>query len=129
MSFKYLDLPYKTSGKLTNYRAPRITCELSSPELELESTLAINRNVVRISMLKGRYLGSDFTVKGAIDTSDAPNLNADLSGELNIDAEDIVRFKPRLKKIDPKGVMDVDFELHGNPGQFKSCDVEAAQRA
>ena len=126
VDFKYAGLPYKTSGRLTDFRAPQLAVELASAELNLESILAINQNLITLSKFEGRYLNSTFTVKGNIDTAIPFSLAADLSGRLNINLQDIKKIRPRLEKIRPQGLMDVNFNLTGNLNSPKSCAVEAA---
>ena len=126
VDFKYRDLPYKTSGKLTDFRAPQVAAGLTSAQLNLESILAIKQNLITISKLEGRYLNSAFAVSGNIDTAVASSLMADLSGRLNIDLQDIKKIRPRWEKIGPQGLMDVNFNLTGNLNSPKSCAVEAA---
>ncbi|MDD4900102.1 MAG: DUF748 domain-containing protein, partial [Candidatus Omnitrophica bacterium] len=63
-SFDYLTVPYKSSGVLTNFQAPGVQFELSSRQLFLESVLAINHKLVKLSKFRGRFNNSDFTVSG-----------------------------------------------------------------
>jgi len=129
INFKYSGLPYKTTGALTNFKSPSVQLELSSRDLSLESTFAINQKLIKLSKLQGQYLNSKFSVRGDIDTTEPSSLVADLSGQLNINLADIKepfkKFKDQLERIKPEGTMDAQFRLRGNINDLKSCTVEA----
>jgi len=129
LSFKYLGRPYTTSGILTNFQAPGVQLELSSPRLSLQSNFAINNNLVKLSKFAGKYLNSEFSLTGDINAGDLPNLETDISGELIINLEDIKeplqKFKKQLEQIKPHGIMKAQFNLNGNLNSIKSCTVSA----
>ena len=129
LNFKYLGLPYKTTGALTDFQAPQVQLGLSSKDFSLESDFAVNNKLINLSKCKGRYLNSEFSVTGDINTENPPNLNADIKGELNLNLEDIKeplkKFKPLLEQIKPKGLMQAQFNLNGNINDIKSCAVTA----
>lgn len=125
ISFKYQDLPYETSGTLTNFNAPEISFKLSSQDLFLESVLAVNKNLIDISKLEAKYLHSAFSTKGNIDISDPDNLSADLAGKLNMDLHDAIKFRAELEKARPQGAVSADFLFSGRINDPKSCDIKA----
>lgn len=129
LNFKYLGEPYTTSGTLTNFQAPGVQLELSSKDLSLEASLALNKQLVKLAKLSGRYLNSEFSLTGDINAQNIPNLEAEVSGDLVIDLEDIKeplkKFKSQLEQIKPKGKMQAKFNLSGNINDIKQCLLQA----
>ena len=139
LNFKYRGLTYKTAGVLTNFRSPQVQLGLSSQELSLESNFAIKNKLVSLAKCKGRYLNSEFSLTGDINTENPPNLNTDLKGELNINLEDIKELfkkfsakggsayggKTLLEQIKPEGLLHTQFNLNGNINDIKSCSITA----
>jgi hypothetical protein len=129
LNFKYLDVPYKTKGTLTNFELPQIQLQLSSGDLFLDSDLTVNNKLIEVNKLSGKYLNSSFSLKGDVNAANAKNLETDISGELNIDLKDIKEplkeFKNQLEKINPEGLINVQLSLSGNINDFKSCNVQA----
>jgi hypothetical protein len=128
-NFKYSGVPYTTSGILTDFHAPGVQLELSSSALSLQSNFAINDNLVSLSKLSGKYLNSEFSLTGNIDTGNLPALETDISGDLNVDLQDIKeplkKFREQLEKLRPQGLMHVQFNLNGDINNFKSCSLQA----
>ena len=128
-NFKYLDIPYTTSGVLTNFQAPGVQLELSSPGISLQSNFAINNKLLKLSRLTGKYLNSEFSLTGDIDAGNLPDLETDIGGELIINLEDIKkplqRFKKQLEQIKPHGIMKAQFNLNGNLNNIRACTVGA----
>ena len=141
IKFKYLGLPYKTTGVLTNFQSPSVQLELSSTGLSLESVFTIEQRLVKLTELQGRYLNSKFSLGGEINTAEPSNLEADVSGQLNINLPDIKELlkkfssggefaanyggKDRLEQIKPEGVINAQFKVKGNINNPKSCAIEA----
>jgi len=141
IKFKYLGLPYKTTGVLKNFQSPTVQLELSSTDLSLESIFAINQKLVKLEKLQGQCLNSKFSLSGDIDITEPSNLDADVSGQLNINLPDIKELlkkfsagggsatnyggKDRLEQIKPEGVINAQFKVKGNINNPKSCAIEA----
>jgi len=141
IKFKYLGLPYKTTGVLTNFQSPAVQLELSSTDLSLESVFTIEQRLIKLTELQGRYLNSKFSLGGEINTAEPYNLEADVSGQLNINLPDIKELlkkfssgggsatnyggKDRLEQIKPEGVINAQFKVKGNINNPKSCAIEA----
>lgn len=129
LNFRCLDTDYKTSGVLTNFQAPGVQLELSSGDLFLESSFAINGKEVDFSKFSGKYINSEFSFIGDIDATDFSSIKADINAGLNIDLNDIKeplkKFKDKIESIKPSGVLQVRGNLKGNINDIKSCAIEA----
>jgi len=129
LNFKFLDIAYKTSGTLTNFKAPGLQFDLSSQDIHLESILAIKDKIVRLSKCQGRYINSDFSLKGNIDATETNNVVADLAGALNLELNDLKvplkKFEKQLEKLAPSGIVQGELNLSGNINDIKSCAIKA----
>ena len=137
LNFKYLDVPYKTEGTLTNFQSPQVQLRLSSKDLSLDSDLEVKDRLVNLTKLSGKYLNSDFSFKGNINTVNAPSLETQISGEFNLNLKDTKEmFKKipgqggyaegaKLDQIKPEGLVNIQVSLKGNINDFKSCNVQA----
>ncbi|MFA5145382.1 MAG: AsmA family protein [Candidatus Omnitrophota bacterium] len=127
LNFKYLGIPYKASGTVTNFQYPRIQFTAYSKDFSLESSLVVGHKLIDLLKCKGRYLNSEFTFAGSINTESPPELNTDIKGELNINLEDVKEFYPKLKTLlkqaDPKGLIQAQFGVSGNVNNIKTCAV------
>ena len=128
-NFKYLDIPYKTEGTLTNFQSPQVQLRLSSKDLSLDSDLEVKDKLVNLTKLSGKYLNSDFSFKGNIDTANAESPETEINGELNLNLKDIKELfkgsKNQLEQIKPEGLVNMQVALKGNTNDFKSCNVQA----
>ena len=129
LTFKYLDTRYSTSGILTNFDTPGVQMKLSSENLSLESVFGINGKLITFSKLRGSYFESGFSIEGNLDMTDRTALDAAISGTADIDLnklkEPLKKFKDKLDKVKPSGVVHTEFSLSGNVLDIKSCDIEA----
>lgn len=129
VSFKYLDTPYKSTGLLTDFRAPKVQLALNSQDVILETNFSIYRTIINFSRFSGKYFNSDFSLAGKVDTKDPFNLAMDISGDSDINLQDlkdsIKKFKDKLEQISPQGKVRVQFNLNGNLSDFKSCIINA----
>ena len=126
LSFKYQSIPCKLSFLVNDFQSPRITLEALSEGILIKSDLDVNKTVVEINSLSGRYLNSEFQVSGSFNTL---NSEADISGALAINLEDLnkplLKFKDQLDKINPRGKAQVKFSLQGDVRDIKGCAIEA----
>ncbi len=129
VNFKYLGLPYRTAGVLTNFQSPQVQLGLYSKDLSLESNFAINNKLINLSECKGHYLNSEFSLTGNINAGDLSKLNTDITGELNLNLEDIKeplkKFKTLLEQLKPEGLVHAEFNVNGNINDIKSCTITA----
>lgn len=124
--FKYQSIPYKLSFLVNDFKSPRVTLEAASEEILVKSDFNVNKTIIQINSLSGRYLNSELQVLGSFNTL---NSEADISGSLAINLEDLnkplVKFKDQLDKINPKGKAQVKFSLKGDTRDIKGCAIEA----
>jgi uncharacterized protein involved in outer membrane biogenesis len=129
LNFRYLDTDYTASGALTNFQAPAVQLSLSSQDLSLESLFAVRDSLINFSKCQGRYLNSDFSFTGDVDTRDSKNINTDIAAKININLKDLsrmlVKFKDGIIQINPTGRLHIDGTLAGNINDIKSCSIEA----
>jgi hypothetical protein len=129
LNFQYLGVRYKTEGSLNNFKAPEVQLRLSSPELFLESNFGLTGKLIKFSKLDGRYLNSDFVVKGDMDITDPSSLEANINLGASIDLEDLKgplkKFKDNLEKIKPSGIVETKMNLTGNINDIKACLIKA----
>jgi hypothetical protein len=129
INFKYLGIPYKTGGLLTDFKTPKVQLALTSQDVVLETNFAIYNKVVNFSQFTGKYLNSDFSLAGEVDTKDPSNLTMDIRGDSDINLEDLKNilknFKNKLEQINPQGKVRMQFNLDGNLSDFKSCTIKA----
>jgi len=127
--FRYENLPYKTSGKLSDFKSPLVNLVLSSPQLSLNADLAVKDKLVKIAGFKGSYLGSAFNIGGSIDITQSNAWEADLGGtaDLNLSDTSIIfkKYQKQLGQIKPTGLVHSSFNLRGNPKDIKSCSIQA----
>lgn len=130
LNFRYLQMPCKIKGALTNFQAPSVQLELSSKNLSLDSAFTVNNKLIKLSKCVGRYFNCEFSIAGGINFAQSPDdLEADINGRLNINLEDskeaLKKFKDKIEKVKPQGVIDVEFNLAGNINDIKSCSIGA----
>ena len=129
LNFRYLGISYKTEGVLTNFNAPVVQLKLSSDELYLESELGIKEKLISFSKVDGRYLNSDFSIKGNIDATEPSSLQADFIALININLQDLSvpfkNFKDKLEQLKPSGMVQAKINFSGNINDIKSCFIQA----
>ncbi len=129
LNFKYLSIPYKTSGNITNFKAPNIQFGLVSKDLSLDSAFALEDKTIDLSKFSGRYLNSEFSFTGKVDLTDTANLFADVKGAAALDLKDsrdlFKKYQAQLDSIKPSGKAIIQFSLNGNVNNFKTLFLEA----
>ena len=129
IGFRYRDIHYRSSGALTNFKTPGVQLKLASKDVSLDTVFAINEKALVFSKFSGKYLNSGFSLSGALDPSDPARLNADMSGILNINLEDLKRplekFKEKFERLKPKGFIRAEFSLKGDLKDLKACAIDA----
>ena len=125
MNFNYLDTAYTSEGRMKNFLSPLIDLELSSAELKLKSNIWLNHKLIKISALEGKYLNSNISLSGTIDTSQSKAISADINADLELDLKDLekplAKFKDQLEKIKPSGIVKAKLNLNGNINDLKSA--------
>jgi len=129
IGFRYHDARYRSSGALTDFKAPGVRMKLSSEDVSLEAAFAVNGKAFNFSKLTGKYLDSGFSVRGSLDASDPARLPADIEGSLNIDLEDLKKasgkLKEKIERARPEGMVKTEFSLKGDLRDLKTCAVDA----
>lgn len=129
INFQYLGTNYKTQGSLTDFKAPKIQLSISSKQLSLESKFNIQDNLLTFSKFRGRYLDSDFSLQGNVGISDPALLQTDITAKVNLDLKNLdelfKKFKERIEKIKPSGIVNAEIKLKGNINDISSCSIQA----
>jgi hypothetical protein len=128
-NFQYSGLPYKITGTLTNFQSPSVQCQLSSPDLFLDSAFATNNKIINVSKCTGTYRDSGFSLTGDINIGNPPSLETDINGELDVSLKDtqelLGKFKEQINQIKPEGLVHAQLHIAGNIKDIKSCTVTA----
>ena len=129
VGFRYHDVHYGSSGALTNFKTPGIQLKLTSKDLSLNTVFALNDKVINFSKFSGKYLDSDISASGTLDSSDPAKLKTDITGVLNMDLGDLknvlAQFKDKLDRVKPKGIVHAEFSLRGDLKYLKNCAIDA----
>ena len=129
VGFRYHDLHYESSGILTNFKTPGVQLKLASKDFSLNTVFALGDKMINFSKFSGKYLNSDISASGTVDTADSGRLKADITGVLNADLGDLgkplAKFKEKIDRIKPKGVVRAEFSLKGDPKDLKACVIDA----
>jgi hypothetical protein len=128
LSFNYLNIPYASTGKWINSKEPRINFGLTSKDLDLKSDLKVKDNIIKISAFAGKYVDSEFDIKGNIDTQDKANPLLDLSAKLNLKTQDAMVFLPKelaekLQKIKLAGTLNIAGAFNGKAKDYKDWNI------
>ena len=125
VNFNYLDTAYASEGRMKNFLSPLIDLELSSAELKLKSNIWLNNKLIKISALEGKYLNSNISLSGTINSAQSKAIYADINAALEIDLKNLekplAKFKDQLEKIKPGGIVKARLNLSGNINDFKSA--------
>jgi len=126
----FMDVLYKSSGKLTNFKAPLVQLSLSSNNLSLDSEFSINDKKVSFTKLTGSYLNSNFSLNGILDFKEKSTLESDVNGTINFNLIDskalLKKSAEQLNQIKPAGIINAKFKLTGNALNFKSCSLDGS---
>jgi len=128
LSFTYKQAPYNSSGNIVDFQHPQIDFNLASKELSLTTSLDIKDNLIKIKDCSGKYLSSNFDLKGTIDTqnSASPLLNINLESDFAIkDAFGLlsVNISEGLKKLKLDGKGKAAGFLKGNAKDIKNWNA------
>ncbi len=128
-SFKYQGVSYQSSGTLSDFRAPGVNLKLFSEGLSLAADFDLSASKIKVNQLKGKYLDSQFSISGNIDNSDSANPRVDLGGDINFELSGLGKILekqyPAITSMRPAGQLMAQFNLKGNPYNFKNCYLQA----
>lgn len=128
LSFNYLNTVYTSTGKLIDFKTPQINFGLASSDLNLKSDIKVKDNIIKINEFAGKYVDSEFDIKGNIDSQNANNPLLDLTGKLNLIPKDAFIFLPtnlaeNLKKIKLDGNFNIRGSLNGRVKDYKDWNL------
>jgi len=127
--FKYQGISYQSSGGLSDFRVPCVNLKLYSEALSLAADFNLSGGKIKVNQLKGKYLDSQFSVSGNIDNSDSANPRVDLGGDINFELGNLGKLLdkqyPAIKSMRLAGQLEAQFNLSGNPYNFKNCYLQA----
>jgi len=120
--FSYDKMHYRTSGRVKDFSSPQISFKLSSPELSLESNLAMRDNQLNITSCAGKYRQTKFDIKGSANTR---TYALDLSGKINLNLNNIFglftqEVREELEKLKLGGSCNIEGTLKGNAKEPKN---------
>ncbi len=127
--FKYQGISYQSSGRLSDFKAPSVNLKLYSEGLSLAADFNLSGKKIKVNQLKGKYLDSQFSASGNIDNSDSANPQVDLGGNINFELSSLGKLLdkqyPAITSMRLAGQMEAQFNLSGNPYNFKNCYLQA----
>lgn len=130
LNLKYQGQYYKTSGTLTNFESPGVRLTLVSKDLFLESGFSVNKQLVNFLKFSGKYIDSEFSITGTLNTAAPSRIEADLAGSSDIRLENLRsalnKYREQIEQIRPSGIVHAQFNLKGNIGDFKTLAIDAA---
>lgn len=99
LTAKFQQETYTSSGSLDNFLNPIIKFNLSSSKINLEGDVALANKILTISKLDGSLLKSKFDIKGEVNISNVSNPLLNISGDADIDLNDLGSFNSNIKDI------------------------------
>ncbi|MBP7216067.1 MAG: AsmA family protein, partial [Candidatus Omnitrophica bacterium] len=129
VSFSYQDIPFTSSGALTDFLSPGIQLKLSSPDFSFDSIMAMQGKKIAISSCNGLFKRSAFNMQGTIDFADSASVMANLKMTVAVVLGDLVSTvrHPALAwdRIKPAGTVKTEINFSGDPRQISACRIEA----
>jgi hypothetical protein len=123
--FTYKQIPYKTSGSITDFNSPHLDCELVSKDLSFKSDLTLRDNLVTIKSCTGKYRQSEFDIKGSADTRES---TLDLSGKINLYLKNMLdlltdKAQEKLKKLKLDGACKIEGSVKASAKNLKNLEA------
>jgi hypothetical protein len=129
LKFNFSGQDYKSSGTLSNFKAPEIKLALSGDNLSLDSYITLNNKIIKLSKFSGHYLNSAFNVIGDIDISRPGFITTNLKTISDINLQDLRlilrKNEDQLKQIKPQGMLHAEVSLAGNIMDWKLCVIKS----
>lgn len=125
VSFIYKQIQYNSTGNLIDFQQPKIDFQLATKDLDLKTRFDIQDSVIKIKSCAGKYLNSDFALKGDIDTK---NNLLNFKTELSLNLKDIFGLLPanisdNLGKIKLDGNCKVGGNVSGGIKDIKGLNA------
>lgn len=132
LEMSFWENQFKTSGSLTDFKAPAIELEVASGDLNFKAEAGISDKRAIISSCQGQYFASGFSLRGELDFQEPGVFNSNLLTTLDLELSDIIKFpflKEQAKNLEVlklKGRPQGKFKINGNIADIKSCNIEGA---
>lgn len=128
LSFLYKQIQYNSSGSLINFKQPQMDFNLASVELALKTSLNIKDKIIKIRELSGKYLDTDFAIKGNVNIQDNTNPLLDIDLASNLYIKDVFGLLPanindNFKKIKLDGLCKIAGTIKGNAKNIKDWNT------
>lgn len=130
ISFTYKNIPYKISGALANFNAPRINLNLKAQDLSFETDFSVKQDLYDVSYFKGRYFNAWFDFKGQVESKNFSSAYAKLVGHIDVSMDELKThfMKDYAKFINDaklKGGLSINCSVKGDLKDLSRCDVDA----
>lgn len=126
----YGNSKYNLSGSLRDFKNPKITANISGPQLEIKADISKDPNIININDVSGKYLNTSFNSHGLVTLIPgfAPAFDIHLSTSLLL--EEFIKELPlaqqkALLALNPTGAIDMSAEIKGTPGDWRKDSAHA----
>ncbi len=127
--FNYRRLAYQSSGRVSDFSAPRLQLTLATQDLSASGDFDLTGRKVKITQLSGQYLDTHFLINGEIDPTDWTILRADLTGRIDLKLDNLNQLLektyPQIKNVSPGGQWEAQLKFNGPLMNLKSCYLQA----
>jgi hypothetical protein len=128
VSLNYKQIQCDSSGNLTDFKQPKIDLQLNAKDLSLKTSLNIQDEIINIKDCSGKYLDSDFAVKGKVDNHDKANPLLSLNLDISLNSRDPiellpVRIRDALKKTKLGGTCKIKGNVSGAAKNIADWDA------
>jgi hypothetical protein len=129
LRFTVNGIQYKTGGSWQDFVHPRIQVSLDSADFSVKTSFTVRGTDFSFSKFDGKYLNSEFSATGSVDTSKPASPFADIAGRLDIDLGDLKKiFLKSAEQFDKAGLAGragINFNFIGKPDDFRNCVLQA----
>ncbi len=125
---EYSGTEYLSSGVLKDFRSPSIVADLKSKLLLLSAQINLEKDILYLQEVTGKFINSSFKLNGDIDIKDRENPFLDVWIDLNGNLKDLKdappKFKGFLEEIKPEGLFKLRGNFYGNPKERKTWKTD-----
>ena len=125
----YKQAQFNSSGRITDFAQPKIDFNLSAKDFTADTSLIIQDKSVKVTSCSGKYLDSEFNLKGNINTQDQDNPLINLNLNLNVILKDTFGLLPtniqdNLKNLKLAGQCKVTGNISGGIKELKDLNTD-----
>ena len=125
----YKQAQFNSSGRITDFAQPRIDFNLSAKDFTADTSLIVQDKSVKVTSCSGKYLDSEFSLKGNINTQDQDNPFINLNLSLNLILKDTFGLLPtniqdNLKNLKLSGQCKVTGNISGGIKELKDLNTD-----